>query len=59
MVPLTAFLQEELLLLIQPSQELPMLIRAQRMPGPPPCCWLSEAMLLHRGGSCCLQGQPA
>lgn len=36
MVPLTTFLQEELLLLTQLSQELPLVVRAQGVPGPPP-----------------------
>jgi len=49
MVPLTVFLREELFLLTQLSQELPSLVRAERMPGPPLCCWLPEAVLLPKG----------
>lgn len=36
MVPIMAFLHEKVLLLTQPSQDLPLLVRAQRMPGPYP-----------------------
>lgn len=49
MVPIMAFLQEKVLLLTQPSQDLPLLVRAQRMPGPYPTAGRQRGTLLLVG----------
>lgn len=46
MVPIMAFLQEKLLL-TQPSQDLALLVRAQRMPGPHPAACGAQGSVAH------------